>query len=36
VTSLQPRTHSAHRARMKSGKIRPATVVEFDRLKRMV
>ena len=36
VTSIQPRTHSAHRARMKSGKIRPATVEEFERLKRMV
>jgi hypothetical protein len=36
VTSIQPRSNAAHRARLKSGKIRPATVEEFDRLKSMV
>lgn len=36
VTSVQPRTDSAHRARLRSGKIRPATPDEFERLKDMV
>ena len=36
VTSVQPRTDSAHRARLRAGKIRPATPDEFRRLKDMV
>ena len=36
VTSVQPRTDSAHRARLGSGTIRPATEAEFERLKGMV
>jgi hypothetical protein len=36
VTSVQPRTDSAHRARLRNGKIRPATPEEFQRLKNMV
>jgi hypothetical protein len=36
VTSVQPRTDSAHRARLWNGKIRPATPDEFQRLKSMV
>jgi hypothetical protein len=35
VTSVQPRTDSAHRARLRAGKIRPATPEEFQRLKDM-
>lgn len=34
VTSIRPRTASAHRARLRSGTIRPATEEEYDRLKR--
>jgi hypothetical protein len=33
VTSIQPRTDAAHRNRLKSGRIRPATPEEFQRLK---
>ena len=36
VTSIRPRTDSAHRARLRDGKIRPATPEEFQRLKNMV
>ncbi len=36
VTSVQPRTDSAHRARLRAGTIRPATPDEFQRLKDMV
>ena len=35
VTSVQPRTDSAHRARLRAGTIRPATPEEFQRLKDM-
>ncbi|MBY0515199.1 MAG: hypothetical protein K2P78_14995 [Gemmataceae bacterium] len=35
VTSVQPRTDSAHRARLRAGTIRPATPDEFRRLKDM-
>jgi hypothetical protein len=35
VTSIQPRTDAAHRSRLRSGKIRPATPEEFQRLKDM-
>lgn len=36
VTSVRPRTDSAHRARLRAGTIRPATPEEFERLKNMV
>ena len=36
VTSIRPRTDSAHRGRLRAGKIRPATADEFQRLKNMV
>lgn len=36
VTSIQPRTDSAHRARLRAGTIRPATPEEYERLKGMV
>jgi hypothetical protein len=35
VTSIQPRTDAAHRGRLRSGRIRPATPEEFQRLKDM-
>jgi hypothetical protein len=35
VTSVQPRTDSAHKARLRAGTIRPATPEEFQRLKDM-
>lgn len=36
VTSIQPRTDSAHRRRLRNGTIRPATDEEYQRLKRFV
>jgi len=36
VTSIRPRTDSAHRVRLRDGTIRPATEEEFQRLKSMV
>ncbi len=36
VTSVQPRPDSAHKARLRSGTIRPATAEEFERIKGMV
>mgnify|MGYP000947954185 CR=1 FL=1 len=36
VTSVQPRTDSAHRTRLRAGTIRPATPDEFARLKGFV
>ncbi len=36
VTSIRPRTDSAHQARLRSGTIRSANHEEFTRLKRMV
>ena len=36
VTSIRPRTDSAHKARLRDGTIRPATVEEILRLKGMV
>ena len=36
VTSIRPRTDSAHRKRLKSGTIRPATMEEFEQLKRLL
>lgn len=33
VTSVQPRTDSAHKARLRAGTIRPATGEEYERLK---
>lgn len=36
VTSVQPRTDAAHKARLRAGTIRPATQEEFDRLKGML
>jgi hypothetical protein len=36
VTSIQPRTDSAHRKRLADGTIRPATLEEFARLKSFV
>jgi len=36
VTSIQPRTDAAHKARLRTGTIRPATPEEFQRLKDMV
>lgn len=35
VTSVQPRTDAAHKARRRAGTIRPATPEEFERLKEM-
>jgi hypothetical protein len=35
VTSIQPRTDSAHKARLRAGTIRPATAEEYERLKGM-
>lgn len=35
VTSIQPRTDSAHKARLRDGTIRPASLEEFQRLKDM-
>lgn len=35
VTSIRPRTDSAHKARLRAGTIRPATAEEYERLKRM-
>ena len=36
VTSVRPRTDSAHRARLTAGTIRLTTPEEFERLKHMV
>lgn len=36
VTSIQPRTDSAHRARLRAATIRPATDEEYERLKGMI
>lgn len=36
ITSVQPRTDSAHKARLRAGTIRPATPEEFQQLKDMV
>ncbi|MCU0706064.1 MAG: hypothetical protein MUF18_19045 [Fimbriiglobus sp.] len=36
VTSIQPRTDSAHRKRLRDGTIRPATPEEFARFKSFV
>lgn len=35
VTSVQPRTDAAHKARLRAGTIRPATAEEYERLKNM-
>jgi hypothetical protein len=35
VTSVRPRTDSAHKARLRAGTIRPATPEEYERLKNM-
>lgn len=36
VTSIQPRTDAAHKARLRAGTIRPASPEEFARLKGML
>jgi hypothetical protein len=36
VTSIRPRTDSAHRARLRAGTIRPAAPDEFSRIKSFV
>ena|SRR5215211_4232753 len=35
VTSVQPRTDAAHKARLRAGTIRPANAEEYERLKGM-